>query len=43
VIEIAEPNSDEPLRYAFPSDDIERVAEVLASVNVDAADLRRRR
>ena len=42
VIEIASPDSETPRRYAFPSDDIERVAELLAAVNVDAADLRHR-
>ncbi len=42
VIEIAEPDSDEPARYAFPAEDIDRVAELLAGINVDASDLRRR-
>jgi len=42
VIEIAGPDSDTPVRYAFPAEDIDRVAELLAGVNVDAADLRRR-
>jgi hypothetical protein len=42
VIEIDGPDSDVPTRYAFPEDDIDRVAELLAGINVDARDLRRR-
>ena len=42
VIEVAAPDSDTPTRYAFPAEDIERVAELLAGINVEAADLKRR-
>jgi hypothetical protein len=42
VIEIARPDSNTRTRYAFPAEDIERVAELLASINVGVADLRRR-
>jgi hypothetical protein len=42
VIEVAAPESSTPTRYAFPADDIERVAELLAGINVEAADLKRR-
>jgi hypothetical protein len=42
VIEVAGPDSSTRTRYAFPEGDIERVAELLASINVDAADLKRR-
>jgi hypothetical protein len=42
VIEVAAPESSTPTRYAFPVKEIERVAELLASINVEAADLKRR-
>jgi hypothetical protein len=42
VIEISGPDSDSLSRYAFPEEDIERVAELLAGINVDASDLGRR-
>jgi hypothetical protein len=43
VIEVAAPDSSTPTRYAFPAEDIERVAELLATINVDAGDLKRGR
>jgi hypothetical protein len=42
VVEVAAPDSTTPTRYAFPAEDIERVAELLAGINVEAAELKRR-
>jgi hypothetical protein len=42
VIEVAAPDGVRK-RYAFPAEDIDRVAELLAGLNVDAPDLRRGR
>ncbi len=40
VIEVTEPGGT-PRRYAFPAEDIDRVAELLASLHIDKRDLRR--
>jgi hypothetical protein len=39
VIEVAAPDGVRK-RYAFPAEDIDRVAELLASLNIDVPDLR---
>jgi hypothetical protein len=39
VIEITAPDGSARRRYAFPEKDIDRVAELLATLNVDAADI----
>ncbi len=40
VIEVTSPDGSHRARYAFPAADIDRVAELLASLHIDAPDLR---